>query len=57
MKNFTKGNLRLIKFILEMVKEDKNIDKLHNLEWYQQNETMDRTDEILKQINKELTKD
>jgi len=32
MNNFTKGNLRLIKFILEMVKEDKNIDKLHKLE-------------------------
>ncbi len=57
MNNLTKGNLRLIKFILEMVKEDKNIDKLHKLEWYQQNETMDRIDEILNQINKELTKD
>lgn len=32
MNNLTKGNLRLIKFILEMVKEDKNIDKLHKLE-------------------------
>ena len=47
---FTEAELRVIKFLFSMIYQDKSIDKLNNLEYYDIDETMDRLKGILDKL-------